>query len=86
MPKFRRIAKVIEAEQFFTGLVPPKGVCTCAVGISNEHIPHVHTIHQGQFVLLSDGDWVLPEPDGVSYYPCKPDVFADTYEPLEPEN
>lgn len=43
--------------------------------------PHLHTIHEGQKVSLEVGDWILPEPDGVHFYPCKPDIFAATYEP-----
>lgn len=31
--------------------------------------------------MLSDGDWIIPESDGEHFYPCKPDVFAVTYEP-----
>ena len=46
--------------------------------------PHVHTIHQGQIVILERGDWILPEPDGVHFYPVKPDIFTATYEPYEP--
>lgn len=40
---------------------------------------HVVTIH-GQKTKIVDGDWILPEPDGVHFYPCKPDIFAATYE------
>jgi hypothetical protein len=45
--------------------------------------PHVHTIHADQIVLLKIGDWVIPEPDGKHFYPCKPDIFAETYELVE---
>ena len=33
-------------------------------------------------MLVSSGDWVI---EGVAgeYYPCKPDIFAVTYEPVE---
>lgn len=29
------------------------------------------------------GDWVLREPDGAGFYPCKRDVFEATYEAVE---
>lgn len=43
--------------------------------------PHVHTIHDNQLVVLEVGDFIIPEPDGEHYYPCKPAIFAATYEP-----
>lgn len=43
---------------------------------------HVVTIH-GQKTKIIDGDWILPEPDGVHFYSCKPEVFAKTYEPVD---
>lgn len=43
---------------------------------------YVVTIHN-QMAWLEPGDWVIQEPDGERYYPCKPDVFAATYEPVE---
>jgi len=39
----------------------------------------VVTIH-GQRAYLDDKDWVIKEPDGIHYYPCKPDIFEKTYE------
>lgn len=42
--------------------------------------PHVHTMHDGQPVLLKDGDWVVPEPDGIHYYPIADEVIQTNYE------
>jgi hypothetical protein len=39
----------------------------------------VTTIH-GQETSVIEGDWVITEPDGIHHYPCKPDIFAQTYE------
>lgn len=51
--------------------------------ISSESIkPHLHTMHEGQFVVLEDGDWIVPEPDGIHYYPIKDAVMKKTYRPL----
>jgi hypothetical protein len=90
MATYRKKPVIIEAEQF-RGARPgqdtlewiqgfPKGVCFKGCGGSK--FPHLHTIHQGQVVDLADGDWVIPESDGEHFYPCKPDVFEATYEPI----
>lgn len=31
---------------------------------------------------LENGDWIIVEPDGIGVYPCKKDIFADSYEKL----
>lgn len=46
--------------------------------------PYVTTIH-GQETWIEPGDWIIPERDGVHFYPCKPEVFAASYEPVEEE-
>ena len=82
MAKFAKRPIVIEAEQYNGRLV--RGMCnslSCYTSGNNE--PHVHTIHAGQIVNLEVGDWIIPEPDGMHFYPVKPDIFAATYEPVE---
>jgi len=37
------------------------------------------TIH-GQETIVAIDDWVITEPDGEHYYPCKPAIFAARYE------
>lgn len=39
----------------------------------------VITIH-GQRAYLACGDWIIAEPGGKYFYPCKPDIFDATYE------
>lgn len=39
----------------------------------------VVTIH-GQKTEVTIGDWIITEPDGEHFYPCKPDVFELTYD------
>lgn len=34
-------------------------------------------------MTASPGDWIIRGVQG-EYYPCKPDIFALTYEPVEP--
>jgi hypothetical protein len=42
----------------------------------------VVTAH-GQKTEVQTDDWVISEPDGRGHYPCKPDIFAATYDPVE---
>lgn len=84
MPKFRKKPVVIEAWQYSATATIPRGVCHGLLYCdSDDARPHLHTMHDNQRVDLVDGDWIIPEPDGVHFYPCKPDVFAATYEPVE---
>lgn len=84
MPHFRKKPIVIEAHQFLAGEPIPRGVCFgWQCDSVYERTPHVHTIHDGQTCDVVFGDWILPEPDGKHFYPCKPDIFKATYEPVE---
>lgn len=78
MPKFRKKPVVIEAEQF-NGHNSPPGVLW--EQMDAETVAYVVTIHK-QRVYLSPGDWVVPEPDLMHYYPIKDEVFQNTYEPV----
>lgn len=81
MPHFRKKPVVIEAWQWhFQREGELRGVCNCHEGHWGSHL---HTMHAGQIVALEAGDWIIPEPDGKHYYPCKPEVFANTYEPVD---
>jgi len=83
MSKFRKKPVIIEAVQYTIYGTLVKGMCnsrSCFTDVCNK--PHVHTIHDNQIVELEVGDWIIPEPDGIHYYPCKPDIFEKTYEPV----
>jgi hypothetical protein len=83
MSYFRKKPVMIDAEQYVEYGKLARGMCnsqSCYTSGNTE--PHVHTIHAGQIVNLAVGDWIIPEPDGIHYYPCKPDIFALTYEPV----
>ena len=81
MTQYRKKPSIIEAVQYVGQLVP--GVCnSCACYADGNTEPHLHTIHADQIVILAGGDWIIPETDGLHYYPCKPDIFAATYEAL----
>ncbi|MFZ2809437.1 MAG: hypothetical protein WAZ60_23890 [Desulfosalsimonadaceae bacterium] len=82
--KFRKKPVVIEAEQYVEYGKLVKGMCnSISCYTSGNDQPHVHTIHKGQIVNLEVGDWIIPEPDGIHFYPCKADIFEATYEPAE---
>jgi hypothetical protein len=72
---------IIEAEQYTGKLV--KGMCnSVSCFVAGNTLPHIHTIHKNQIVNLEIGDFIIPELDGEHYYPCKPDIFTLTYEPI----
>jgi hypothetical protein len=85
--KYRKKPVVIEATQFLgDGHAPdPEGVCRCAPddllyrGVS-EAGPHVHTLEG--WLTVTAHDWIITGVKG-ERYPCKPDVFEATYEPVE---
>lgn len=90
MSKFRKIPVVIEAQPWFPGNGAegvrgdnPNMWCGCVIIGGPCNRPHVHTIHGNQAVLLEPGDWIIPEPDGIHFYPCKPNIFEATYETVD---
>jgi len=79
MPRFRKKPIEIEAEQWFPG----KQVA----GVVERDNTNYH--HAGHFVetleglmKVSPGDWIITGVKGEKY-PCKPDIFAATYELVE---
>ncbi|MFD8516596.1 hypothetical protein ACFV27_37330 [Streptomyces antimycoticus] len=45
--------------------------------------PHCIEIHTLEGTMRADlGDWIIRGVKG-EFYPCKPDIFAATYEPVE---
>jgi len=80
MAKFRKKPVVIEAEQFIaTRQKPPFFYEGNPVQLIQGE-PHVQTL-EGQ-LRVSDGDWIIRGVKG-EFYPCKPDIFAATYETVE---
>jgi len=77
MAEYRKKPVVIEAVQY-TAHEPDAataflgGACWC-----NEIGPVIPTL-EGD-MQVSDGDWIIKGVAG-EFYPCKPDIFAQTYE------
>jgi len=82
MTQYRKKPIVIEAVQWWPGANIP-GVREIAA-VDGEYGPQGQfwTIH-GQSTHINPGDWIIQEADGVHWYPCKPDIFAATYEPAD---
>lgn len=88
MPKFRKKPVVIEAWQ-----VPSEGESCCdemttwLLGAPPETMESQHdgsiAIHTLEGVMTANpGDWIIKGVKG-EFYPCKPDIFEQTYEPAE---
>ncbi len=80
--QYRKKPILIEAEQWFPDKTL-RGVHWEKNDTDEGEIikPYVITIH-GQRAYLVPGDWVIPEPKEGYFYPCKPDIFEATYEPV----
>lgn len=82
MPKYRKKPVIVEAEQFSGDKPLPFRDAGPFVCFDGEDY-YVTTIH-GDRINLTEGDWVILESRGEHCaYPCKPDIFWATYEPVE---
>ena len=89
--KFRKKPVIIEAEQFclsdWQKLETWGNGAIVAIGDrdndSGKWIPKAINIHtlEGDVLNAEEGDWIIK---GIKneFYPCKPDIFAQTYEPV----
>ena len=83
MMRFRKKPIVIEAVQ-----LRPESVHDCASFCGGHIKSHpltgivIQTL-EGD-MLASNGDWIIKGVKG-EFYPCKPDIFEQTYEPVEGE-
>jgi hypothetical protein len=89
MPKFRKKPVVIEAVQWdgqdYATIAQFVGAASQVV--RNELSPTDTTLLittlEGD-MIAREGDWIIRGIKG-EFYPCKPDIFAATYEAVEPE-
>ena len=93
--KFRKKPVVIEAVQFIYnefGLADLEEFCGPALGnIRKERHPsalaeaEIGTLEDGVHLrvkhIATEGDWIIKGVQG-EFYPCKPDIFKATYEPV----
>lgn len=81
MPQFRKKPVVVEAEQF-AGMhsVPAIHRLTQVPVCTYNHPAGTLSVYTLEGVMTaSPGDWIIRGVKG-ELYPCKPDVFAATYE------
>lgn len=93
MPKYRKRPVVIEAMRVPSPCddlnISAHGVlaawmqmnCAAKWEVANERGEiHIETLEG--IMKASNGDWIIMGVNG-EFYPCKPDVFEATYEPVE---
>lgn len=82
--KFRKKPVVIDAEQFLPDENKiPDGVISDGNGDPRKDQRYswiINTLEGNMYV--SYGDWVITGVNGEKY-PCKPDIFEKTYEPVD---
>lgn len=72
---------MIEAVQWFRPGDHPNVVMKSAPNrYADTEIPWVETLEGGH--IVTPGDWIIRGVKG-EFYPCKPDIFALTYDPVE---
>ena len=85
MGKFRKKPVVIEAMQF-TDATKDRcfnwvaGNRMARFDGNEDPVMLIETLEGNMVVSL--GDWIIKGVKG-EFYPCKPDIFAETYEPVE---
>lgn len=97
MKQYRKIPLVIRAEQFTGTSESANQIITWMTSYGGkadffEHLmdgeliahpdPYMRIFTLEGIMIASPGDWVIK---GVQdeFYPCKPDIFAATYEPVQ---
>lgn len=77
----------IEAEKFIrSNLAKVREFCPVLIGISTPRCPdgkmmgHIETLEG--VMTATEGDYIIKGLKG-EFYPCKPDVFNQKYEPLK---
>ncbi len=93
MPKFRKKPVVIDADVYSLGM--EDGFATIGEAITKvwrqegykhpecakfKGVPFISTLKGNHFI--SEGDYIITGIHG-ERYPCKPDIFEKTYEPVE---
>jgi hypothetical protein len=85
--KYRKRPIIIEAEQWFpgkeiAGVIPISDGAVSHETVDGSSWPAYATIKTLEgYMTVSPGDWVITGVKG-ERYPCKPDIFEATYEPV----
>jgi hypothetical protein len=81
MSKWITKPKVKYAQQYVNAGELPPGVQTefdFGLGIYRTFVVTIH----GQKTYVVPGDFIVQEPDGIHYYPCKPDIWLAGHEQM----
>jgi hypothetical protein len=79
MAKYRKKPVVVEATQFWPDVRPwPEGIRADPASPTGYSMSTLENTARGHEVAA--GDWIITGVQG-ERYPCKPDIFAATYEP-----
>ena len=81
--KYRKRPVVIDAIQFDGYNIDECGLCVLSSKSNNEHLRFGVITMEGEMEALP-GDWIITGVHG-ERYPCKPDIFVETYERCESE-
>ena len=83
MARYRKRPVIIEAVQWFKMGDHPAVLARPASAWSNpiDDCGWIATLEGGH--VVSPGDWIITGVKG-EHYPCKPDIFEQTYELVEP--
>jgi hypothetical protein len=90
MAKYRKKPVVVEAVQWFklgdhsvvTEFESKYGTPVICVGCGKSSHDHGNCPTLEGYHIVCPGDWIICGVKG-EYYPCKPDIFKETYEKVE---
>jgi len=82
MAKFRKKPVVIEAVQYARHQMEALRIFCPTARWTQDGQVSIQTLEGS--MIVSDEDWVIKGVDG-EFYPCKPDIFEQTYEPVSLE-
>jgi len=80
MPNFRKKPVVIEARQYTKNGLEAEQVAQWCGGNPTDLGCEIQTLEG--VMLANYGDWIIKGVQG-EFYPCKPDIFENTYELVE---
>lgn len=87
MRRYKKKPVIIEAVQFKEGnlktvfeFVEDNDILGVYKGSNNKLYANIHTLEGS--MRVSEGDYIIKGVQG-EFYPCKPDIFKQTYEEVE---
>lgn len=78
--KFRKKPIIIEAVQYQGNIFIHPHICRAPGENEKAYLTNVNVA--GDEIYLDEGDWIITGING-EHYPCKPDIFEKSYEPVE---